>query len=99
VKAGSGQRAQGGHAGQGFCLGHAEDCGHLGQTGGTMEDFNTYKWSSPSGILERRIPFCSFQDLALFFKPSFNVNPVVVNNATDRIIKNKNVLLYFIIYY
>ena len=37
-KAGSGQRAQGGQAGQGLGLGQAVLCGHLGQTGGTTSD-------------------------------------------------------------
>jgi len=40
VNAGSGHRAQGGQAGQGFLLGHEAAEGQAGQTGGTMLDLS-----------------------------------------------------------
>ena len=40
----------------GFCLGHVEEEGHAGHTGGTISDFKMYKSSSPGGIIEESIP-------------------------------------------
>ena len=79
MNAGSGQRAQAGHAGQ-LEVSVLEDddedvaveldtigAGQLGQTGGTTEDFNIYKSSSPGGIMEAGIPpgsqllYCPFE--------------------------------------
>jgi len=60
VKAGSGQRAQGGHGGHGVSRGQLAFSGHLGQTGGTIFDFSMYKSSSPGGISRRRTSMPSF---------------------------------------
>ena len=59
---GSGQRSQAGHGGHLFKSGLFSSLhfntwlGHLGQTGGTICDFNIYKSSLPTGIFERGIP-------------------------------------------
>jgi hypothetical protein len=84
VNAGSGQRAQGGQGGGGLLSEQTETSGHLGQTGGTMLDFNTYKSSSPSGIscLRKVIP-------------SLIVNPKLASNKETSNIPNKNKSLDF----
>ena len=51
MNAGSGHLAHGGHAGQGFCLGHVLESGHLGQTGGTISLFKIYLLGSGLKLL------------------------------------------------
>ena len=53
---GSGHLAQAGQGGHFSCLGHADDTGHTGQTGGTISDFKMYKSSCPGGIWLFEIP-------------------------------------------
>jgi len=74
--AGSGQRAHGGHGGHGFCRGHTAASGHLGQMGGTIEDFSAYKCSFSSKCSRRRGPI-----------PSLIFNP-----KAEKIITNKNAI-------
>ena len=63
LKAGLGQRPQGGQGGNGFPphFGQTFTSGHFGQTGGTISDFKIYA--------------SSFWRLDLLSKPSFNTNP------------------------
>ena len=80
VNAGSGQRPQGGQAGQldvsvldddDVVGGATTGAGQLGQTGGTTDDFKMYKSSSPGGIIDCGIPggsqllYCPFPFMLL----------------------------------
>ncbi len=56
LNAGSGHRPHGGHGGHLPFVGHTLISGHLGHTGGTIDDFKTYKSSSPFGICDGGIP-------------------------------------------
>ena len=86
-KAGSGQRAHGGHGGHGFCRGHTAASGHLGQMGGTIEDFKAYKCSFSSKCSLRLGPIPS-----LIFNPK--ADKIITNKSTISKCDKRTFILY-----